>query len=304
MLTDKLDQFLEVALGEPDHPGPNTMRAAKLVVDPDFKVHPETSDDNLYVETGAKVDISRAREQHHALTETLHACGIPVISFPALPDAPDGVFPNNAFATTAHRRLIIGAMKHPVRQQETQRGDVRNFFEEAMGYEVVDLSEAALTAELTGTLVIDHHRYIGFLGMSQRVCDEGAEALHDAFGLRATLMFALGSEEYHTNVVMSVLAGRACVYHPGSLTPEAVDALDKIYDHAAFRLSDHEKNAFVGNCIAATEEDVLMSLTAWSALSEEARAFFDRQRFRLRPVDVSEFEKAGGSLRCMVAEVF
>ena len=169
---------------------------------------------------------------------------------------------------------------------------------------MIDLSEEALIAELTGALVIDHHRQIGFLGMSQRVCDAGAEAMHDAFGLRATLMFALANGEYHTNVVLSVLAGRACVYHPGSLSKKAVDALDKIYDHAAFRLSDVEKNDFVGNCIAVTENDVLMSLRAWSALSDEARAFFDRQEFKVRPVDVSEFEKAGGSLRCMVAEVF
>ena len=41
--------------------------------------------------------------------------------------------------------------------------------------------------------------------------------MHEAFGLRATLMFDLAPGEYHTNVVLAVLAGRAALVCPRRL---------------------------------------------------------------------------------------
>lgn len=64
-----------------------------------------------------------------------------MVTFPGDASTPDAVFPNNVFAT-APGRLIVGRMRHPVRQREAARRDVRDFFAQVMGYEEIDLSAA------------------------------------------------------------------------------------------------------------------------------------------------------------------
>lgn len=298
---DFLDAWHRLHL--PDHL-PATMRSALLVSPEGFRLVERSSPDNLYVDWDAEVDTGRAMEQHGALARTLEGLGVPVRVLPGVPELPDGVFPNNAFATVP-QRLVVGSMRHPLRRGETRRPEVWAYFREELGYEIWDLESEEVVAEMTGPLVIDRARGVGYCGMSERVNEAGVRAMHEALGLGLTFHFPLDPGEYHTNVVMAVLAGRALVLHPGSLADAGVaDALLAAYQGSALILDDREKAAFAGNCIAATPRDVLMSATALEALRPASRGFLETLGFALHGVDVSELEKAGGSLRCMVAEVF
>jgi hypothetical protein len=213
------------------------------------------------------------------------------------------VFPNNVFATVPGK-LIVGAMRHPSRRPEAEREDVRTLFAEHFGYQVEELPPG-VTAELTGPLVIDRARNVGFCGLTERCDRAGAEAMHRAFGLDVTFVFELAPGEYHTNVVMSVLAGRALVIHPGSFAdPEVPAAIGDLYGDRVVWLSDTEKASFVGNCIALSDAEVWMSAAAAAALSVPHRADLESWGFEVRSVPLPELEKAGGSLRCCVAEIF
>ncbi|MCA9718501.1 MAG: amidinotransferase [Myxococcales bacterium] len=287
----------------PPDPDARATMAAALVVHPrDFSISREAVD-NRYKRL-VEVDRGRALAQHHALVDTLGACGLPVLVFPGYAGLVDAVFPNNAFATRPGH-LIVGAMRHEDRRGETARADLRGFFREVEGRRVIDLSARGVVAELTGPLIIDHRRAIGFCGMTQRVDAAGCEAMLEAFALRFIYRFDLRPSEYHTNVVMSVLAGRALVIHPGSFVDaEAPAAIMALYPGRALVLSDEEKRGFVGNCLAITEHDLLLSATAWRTLRPASRATLQSWGFTPRIVDVSEFEKAGGSVRCMTCEIF
>lgn len=282
--------------------GRPTMSAAMLVSPIGFRVS-EQPVDNLYMRRAA-VDPERAMRQHHALAAALAACGVPVLVIPGREGLDDAVFPNNAFAT-APGRLIVGAMRHPVRRAEAARADVRALFTGTFGHALIDLSTEPFVAELTGPLVIDRARGVGLCGLTQRADEAGCAAMHAAFGLRLTLRFALRPCEYHTNVVLALLAGRACVIHPGSFVdPEVPAAIARVFAGRTLELDDAEKAAFAANCIAVTERDVMFSATALRALRPASRAALEGWGFRLHGVEVDEFEKAGGSLRCMIAELF
>jgi hypothetical protein len=228
-----------------------------------------------------------------------------VVVFAGDPEAPDAVFPNNVFAT-ARGRLIVGRMRHEVRRREAANAALRRHFEQRLGYGVVDLSgRDDLVAELTGPLVVDHARRIGYCGLSGRCDRRGAEAMHDAFGLALTFVFELASGEYHTNVVASVLAGRALVIHESSFAdPEVPRAIASVYGERVLRLSDEEKSAFAGNCLALAPDQVWMSARAEASLRPESRRALESWGFAVRSVPLDEIEKAGGSLRCCVAEIF
>jgi hypothetical protein len=129
--------------------------------------------------------------------------------------------------------------------------------------------------------------------------------MHAAFGLRATLLFDLAPGEYHTNVVLSVLAARAVVVAPsGFADPRVPTAIADLYAPHAIVLSDEEKRGFAGNCIAVTADTVWLSAAAAASLSQGHRVQLVDAGFALRSPPLDELEKAGGSLRCCVGEVF
>lgn len=303
MITRDSHQFSHFARNAPIDFGPTTAKAAFLIAPDGFALAEQSASDNRYMDLRVSVDPQLALAQHRglqcALSETL-----PTICFPGNPATPDAQFPNNVFATS-RGKLILGHMRHPVRQAEVDRADIRAFFRDVLRYGEVDLRKQPGICELTGSLVIDHRRGLGFCGLSER-CDEvGAAAMHEAFGLRATLMFNLAAHEYHSNVVLSILAGRAAVIaDDGFADPAVAEAIAELYPRQALRLSQAEKAAFAGNCLALSEDTVWMSQVGARALSPANRAILASAGFTLRWVDMSEIEKAGGSLRCCVAEVY
>ncbi len=108
-----------------------TARAAFLVAPAEFALAEESARDNRYMDMGLAVDPLKALAQHGALAQALRA-DVPVITFPGDPATPDAVFPNNVFGT-APGRLIIGRMRHPVRQHEAARADIRAFLRRRAG---------------------------------------------------------------------------------------------------------------------------------------------------------------------------
>ncbi len=283
---------------------PAVPRAVFLVEPTGFRLSEQSARDNVYMDLSVDVDPARALDQHRQLADRITACGVPAVRFPGRADTPDDLFPNNVFAT-APGRMIVGAMLHPERQREAGRRDIRAFFTSLMEYEEIDLSDRDLVAELTGALIVDRSHRIGYCGMTQRVDDAGCRAMHEAFDLALTFQFDLKPTEYHTNVVMAVLASRALVICPDAFAdPEVPEAIAHAYPGHVLEITNEEKEAFAGNCIAVNLEDLFMSQTAVDALAPEKLRQLESWGFRIHGVELDEVEKAGGSLRCCVAEIY
>jgi len=284
--------------------GPAVPRACFLVEPSGFRLSKQSAKDNVYMDLSVSVDPDRALDQHRRLSERITACGIPAVRFPGHATTPDELFPNNVFGTIPGR-LIVGRMLHPERQLEAGREDIRAFFSQLMRYEQVDLSTRDLVAELTGATVIDRSHRIGYCGMTQRVDEAGCRAMHEAFDLALTFKFDLNPDEYHTNVVMAVLASRALVICPEAFAdPDVPAAIASAYDGHVLQITAAEKEAFAGNCIALNFKDLFMSQTAVEALDPAKIELLESWRFNIHAVEMDEIEKAGGSLRCCVAEIY
>ncbi len=287
--------------------GPATARAAFLVAPDGFALAEQSAADNRYMAEAAAFDALRAERQHHALQQALSTV-LPTLCFAGDADMPDALFPNNVFATAridGAGRAIVGRMRHPVRQREAERADIRGFLRDVLGYAELDLSRQPHPCELTGALVIDRARGIGFCGLSERCDEAGARLMHDAFGLRATLLFDLAPGEYHTNVVLAVLAGRAALACPRGLAdPAVVATIAALYAPHAVFVAPEEHLAFVGNAIALSDDVVWMSAHAGRALTAASRAALAAAGFEVRTVELDAIEAGGGSLRCCVGEIF
>ena len=313
MITRDAGSFLAFARTLRADFGPATARAAFLVAPDGFRLAEQSAADNHYMAAADSFDQARASRQHRALQRALSS-ELPVVCFAGDPETPDALFPNNVFATawpdataqaSASRRLLVGRMRHPVRQREVMRADIRRWFVDVMGCAEIDLSLQPHPCELTGALVIDRARGIGLCGLSERCDEDGARLMHEAFGLRATFLFDLAAGEYHTNVVLAVLAGRAALVCPrGFADRAAVDVVAALYGPHAIELSPGEHAAFAGNAIALSDASVWMSATAAHALTPASRQALAAAGFAVRSVELDALEAAGGSLRCCVGEVF
>lgn len=303
MLTRDTGAFLAFAADATADFGPATARAAFLVAPDGFGHAVESASDNRYMAEADGFDAARASAQHRELQRALSSV-LPTICFPGDPDAPDALFPNNVFAT-AHDTLVVGRMRHAVRRREAGRPDIRGFFRDVLGYAERDLSSQPHACELTGALVIDRARGLGLCGLSERCDEAGARLMHEALGLRATLMFDLAPGEYHANVVLAVLAGRAALICPaGFADPCVVDAIARLYAPHAILLSAAEQAAFAGNAISLSDDVAWMSERGAQALSPASRTALAAAGFAVRSVPLDAIEAAGGSLRCCVAEIF
>jgi hypothetical protein len=286
---------------------PNTNNAcaktAFLVTPIGFRIAEQSAIDNRYMDVQVNVNSELAMQQHQQLQLALSK-HLPCISFVGRVETPDAVFPNNVFATVPGK-LLLASMRHPVRQAEAERKDIQHFFTKTLNYTLEDLRQLPGVGELTGSMVIDRAREIGFCGLGERCDEAGARAMAEAMGLKACLMFDLAPTEYHTNVVLSILAGRAVVIAPDGFVDAAIaDAISALYSPHVVMLSVREKQAFAANCIALTQDTVWMSSTAAQALSEQHTQKLIKAGFAIQAVELSEIEKGGGSLRCCVGEIF
>lgn len=303
MITSDIDAFIRVAKTvEPDFGAP-TAQAAFLVAPDGFARASESASDNAYMADATAFDPITALLQHRALHRAISTV-VPSVCFAGDAETPDALFPNNVFGT-APGRVVIGRMRHAVRRREAERADIRRFFTDVLGLELVDLSTQQHPCELTGALVIDRARGIGWCGLSERCDAAGAAVLHDAFGLRLTLTFDLAPGEYHTNVVLAVLAGRAALVCPAGITDaRVITALEAVYDANTIRLDDAEHRAFAANSIALSADRVWMSARAADALAPVTRTSLLAAGFEVASVQLDAIEAAGGSLRCCIGEIF
>lgn len=306
MIVDSAQKFIEAYGDGQDYPAifQPVMNCALLVSPNKLRLCSEALKDNHYMDAARHIDSARSLKQHQGLLQQLVDLDVPTLTFRGLEESPDSIFPNNVYGST-EKAFIIGSMRHSTRRLEAKRSSLIQFFQGTMNYEVIDLSQEDFVAELTGVYILDRARKIGYCGLTSRVDKEAVQPMHDAFGMKLTFQFSLIPGEYHTNIILSILAGRACVMHtPSFQDPEVPEAIAKVYGDHVIRLNDDEKANFAGNCIAVTKDKTMLSQRALESLTGTSRALFERSGISLVGVPIDEIEKAGGSLRCLIAELF
>ena len=128
MIVDNAKHFI-TTLAKTEYPAdsPATPKGVLMVEPVGFYVGKETALDNHYMDLVNAADPDRAISQFHDLVSLIRKCGTEVLVFAGSKRTPDDVFPNNVFATVPGR-LIIGNMRYPIRQLESERSDIPALF--------------------------------------------------------------------------------------------------------------------------------------------------------------------------------
>ena len=235
------------------------------------------------------------------------------------PPKPDAVFPNNWFSTHADGTVVLYPMLAPSRRAERRRDLV-----EALAAQgpyriarVVDLSHFEGQGEFlegTGSLVLDRVARVAYACRSPRTHAAPLAAFARELGYEPEVFDAVGPDGtpvYHTNVVMWIGHGVAAI--GAGAIPDAAQrrrVLDRLArTHEVIELSAAQLADFAGNALALRGRDgaqsVELSHRAFHSLTEAQRAAIRRHARWLTAHPVYTIERlGGGSVRCMLAEVF
>lgn len=285
-----------------------------------FGANVETLASNAFQLAMSEPDaVAGALREQASLALKLEAAGVNVVwlGTPEYSSSPDAIFPNNWFSTHEDGRLLLYPMEAPSRRSERDP-DLPNELREHgfLVSETLDLGEHARNGrflEGTGSLVLDRDNRVAYACPSSRTSIPLAREWADLHGYRLCEFAAhdpAGRAVYHTNVMMSLGAGVAIA---------CLDAVTDPGDRARLRESLEESSlevleidwpqvqAFAGNQLFLRGKYgpvVALSATADASLRRDQKRVLDRHAERC-VADIATIERhGGGSVRCMLAEIF
>ncbi len=286
-----------------------------------FGPNPETAESNRFQRGEADGDVPEsARREFDGLAACLAAAGVEVHVAQDTPDPPkpDACFPNNWVSFHADGTVVLYPMMAPSRRAERRREPIEQL--RAAGFRVartVDLAGWEARGEFlegTGSLVLDRCHRVAYACRSPRTTAAALADFSAKLGYRIVAFDAqgpAGEPLYHTNVLMAIGEGFSVVCAeaiPDAAEREAVLRELAAAGHAPVVIAADAMHGFAGNLLALRSRDgaqvIALSSAAWTSLAPQARAALEtRGRIVAAPIPVIE-RHGGGSVRCMIAEVF
>jgi hypothetical protein len=287
-----------------------------------FGFNTETAANNFFQN---KTDLTQEQLQQKAVQEfdvmvkglRSEEIEVLVVQDTATPQKPDAIFPNNWFNTTVEGVLNIFPMFAQNRREE-KRDDIlqqlANNFTIDHVFDWTEYEAEAKYLEGTGSMIIDHRNKFVYACISPRTHPAVVEKFAAANGYKAFTFPAVdneGREIYHTNVMMCIGEGFA-LFCPKAISDDteriAVAQLLETTGHENIYITQEQMKSFAGNMLHLKNKKgeyfIAMSETAFNALTQEQKEKL-QQYGKLLPFNVSTIERVnGGSVRCMIAEIF
>jgi len=290
-----------------------------------FGFNAETAASNRFQRPGGSGETAaQAQAEFDAFAAALAGEGVTVCVAQDSDDPrkPDAVFPNNWVSFHADGTVVLYPMQAANRRAERRREVIDSVVRDT-GFQVrrtldfTHYEKSGRFLEGTGSLVLDHVARVAYASRSPRTDEDVARDWARAMEYELELFEARDSREqpiYHTNVVMSIGARMAVV----ALDNIAARDRERIAARLSatrevLAISDAEMQAFAGNVLELGTWDeylgdmriLVMSASAQRVLPAHkyARLYASVDAVLAAPIDVIE-RHGGGSVRCMLAEVF
>ncbi len=234
----------------------------------------------------------RARHQWLAVVAAIQAAGGTVEVLPQLPQAPDMVYAMNLGLALAGdegaSRVVLSHMRYTQRRMETPAAGSwfveHGFAPRSIGLDGIGAHfEAGDAFAWRGELVVGYGPRTEELALKHLATDLGVSVR----GIRIT-----NPGMYHMDIGFCPLDETRAMVCPSAYDEASAAALLELVPEPLV-LTEEEGLAFCANSI------VLGRTIVMPACSERVRAQLDAWGFEVVVVDVSEFLKGGGAIRCL-----
>jgi hypothetical protein len=288
-----------------------------------FGYNEETAESNAFQTkevTLAQNEISElAVQEFDKLVQKLRQAGISVFvtedtDYPVKPDA---VFPNNWVTFHENGLIVTYPMMSSIRRMERRDDILAEILKHFSVEKKIQLEEYETIQEFlegTGSMIIDRPNGLVYACLSPRtsptMLDRFCKIMrYEAVPFRA--VDAAGNEIYHTNVMMAL--GESFVVIcldavPGLQDREMLTSKFIKTSKVIIEISLDQMMKFAGNMLQLKNKNgesfLVMSERAFKCLDESQVKAIERHTFILSsPIPTIE-TYSGGSVRCMMAEIF
>ena len=300
-----------------------TTRHLLMIRPSHFGSNPQTARSNQFqrpaMHSAAELSVQAVREFDGVVT-ALDLAGVQALVVADVPDdrTPDAVFSNNWMSTHCDGTVVLYPMAAANRRAE-RRPDILERLVAEGGFQVrrvINLSgleQSGNYLEGTGSLVLDRLQHMAFAVRSARTHDAALAEFARLTGYRVVAFNArvgAGHSVYHTNVLMSLGRHIAVLCSDAIGDPaerRAVCAALTASNRQLLTVSASQVQEFAANCLEVDAPGgpvLVLSETALRSLRPAQRRVLERHT-ALLPVDVATIEHVGGgSVRCMLAEIY
>lgn len=246
---------------------------------------------NPWMQADQPVDRELAGKQWDGLRTALLDLGHEVHVLPAVPGLPDLVFAaNGAFSVDG---LVYGArFKYP---QRTDEAAAHRAFYTARSDEWTFLSPTHVN-EGEGDFAYVPGRGLILAGYGFRTDPAAHVEAQEALGRPVISLHLVDGRFYHLDVALAVLDDDRITYFPEAFSPGSQRVLKQLFPDAL--IADEKDALAFGLNLVSDGHNVLVNTEATAFAGKLAAAGY-------RPIqlDLSELKRAGGSVKCCVAEL-
>ena len=288
-----------------------------------FGFNPETAQNNAFQENdkskSKKTIWQIAQDEFDEMVNRLRAVGVEVLIYEDTPEPlkPDAVFPNNWISFHQNGYIItypINAISRRIERREDMVKDMMDKwgFNNRLSLEKYENKDLFL--EGTGSVILDRIHQLAYACKSVRTDETVLDEFCKIVDYTPILFHAVdgdGQEIYHTNVMMALGETFVIICMDTIKDAEERKILIEKFEETqkeVIEISLDQMMAFAGNMLQvrtrAGTTYLVMSEQAYQSLSKEQITTIERHTNILySPINTIE-KYGGGSVRCMMAEVF
>lgn len=300
----------------------NTTNNILLIRPANFSFNSETAGSNVF-QNEMKYDFELIKNnvlnEFEIFSETLNNNGINTFVFDdtETPIKPDAVFPNNWISFHNDGKVIIYPMLAENRRLEKRNDIIEKLNVKFNITEIIDLSyfeNENKFLEGTGSIVFDHKNKIAYASLSPRTNEIVLNKLCEIINYKPLVFHSYdinGNEIYHTNVMMTIGENFAVVCLESINNEKEKNLIINSLQNSGkeiIPISIEQMYAFAGNMLElinnSGENLLVLSQSAFNSLSSFQKEKL-KQYAKLLPLNVNNIETiGGGSVRCMIAEIY
>jgi len=295
-----------------------------LMVRPaNFGFNIQTAKNNAFQNARVALELddenSRARSEFDTFVSKLKAKGIQVDVWDdkSKPEKPDAVFPNNWISFHQDNSIGLYPMFAPNRRKERDPRLLDWIKSQFQVDKLVDFTmyeNEGIFLEGTGSLILDRVNKVAYACISARTHDMLMDRFCERFGYRKMSFRAVdqnGIDIYHTNVMMAMGDSFVVICQESIPDQKEWSRLEKQFHKSKKEIvviSWKQMNQFAGNMLLLHnqkgEKILVMSSRAYKSL-RSAQVKQIKKHCKILHSDIKTIEDlGGGSVRCMMAEVF
>ena len=296
-----------------------------LMIEPvAFGFNPETATNNYFQKESTREDAqTQALAEFQNMVELLRSKSIEVIVIQDTlePHTPDSIFPNNWISFHEDGTFVTYPM-FAVNRRTERREDIIEYlynrgFHASKRIDYSNFENNQIFLEGTGSVVLDRKHRRAYACLSPRTNRELFLRFCEDLGYKPIYFDALhqiGGDMrpiYHTNVMMAIGSTYAVICLESIVNQEQREMVWRELQttgHDVIEITPEQMNRFAGNMLEIKALDgalyLCLSQSAYNALSEAQRTQLARHaQLLIFPIPTIE-ALGGGSVRCMMAELF